>query len=260
MWSRRCASRYGFQRDRDYVVVEDKIVIVDESTGRQMEGRKWQDGLHQAVEAKEMVPITAATGQAARITIQTFFRQYEHLAGMTGTAAAARRELATTYSVHVAVVPTNRPCIRTLGPPRIFKTLDAKRHAVADEIVGLHVRGRAVLVGTPSVDASEALGRLLAERIIPHRDLERELPRAGSGHCRGRRPARHVTIATNMAGRGTDILLHDDVPPAADCTSSPPKCTAAAGSIASWSVAPHGRGILAPPSSSSRWRMNCCDA
>ena len=95
------SSRLGFQRDRDYVVVDDKIVIVDESTGRQMEGRKWQDGLHQAVEAKELVPITAATGQAARVTVQTFFRQYEHLAGMTGTAVPARRELRATYRISV---------------------------------------------------------------------------------------------------------------------------------------------------------------
>ena len=152
-------SRLGFQRDRDYVVVDDKVVIVDESTGRQMEGRKWQDGLHQAVEAKESVPITAATGQAARVTVQTFFREYEHLAGMTGTAVQARRELHATYGIRVTPIPTNRPCIRTVLPTRIFTTLDAKWQAVTEDIVRLCEAGRALLVGTPSVDASEALGR-----------------------------------------------------------------------------------------------------
>ncbi len=153
------SSRLGFQRDRDYVVVDDKIVIVDESTGRQMEGRKWQDGLHQAVEAKELVPITAATGQAARVTVQTFFRQYEHLAGMTGTAVQARRELRATYGISVTPIPTNRPCIRTVAAAADFCHAGAQ---AAGRRRGDHPRcapqGRALLVGTPSVDASEALG------------------------------------------------------------------------------------------------------
>ncbi len=201
-------SRLGFQRDRDYVVVDEKIVIVDESTGRQMEGRKWQDGLHQAVEAKELVPITAATGQAARITIQNFFRRYEHLCGMTGTAVLAHREMRSTYHINVTPIPTNRPCIRTSLPPRIFATLEAKRRFVADELARLYEADRAVLVGTPSVDASEALGRLLEERgiacqILNARFLEREARIVSQAGQPGA-----VTIATNMAGRGTDILLH----------------------------------------------------
>jgi preprotein translocase subunit SecA len=204
-------SRLGFQRDRDYVVVDNKIVIVDESTGRQMEGRKWQDGLHQAVEAKEMVPITAATGQAARITMQSFFRQYHFLAGMTGTAVQGRRELRATYGINVTEIPTNRPCIRQALPPRLFARIDAKRRAVAEEVARLHSEGRAVLVGTPSVEASEALGRLLSQLEIKHEilnaryhELEAEIVAKA-----GRRGA--VTIATNMAGRGTDIILDDTV-------------------------------------------------
>jgi preprotein translocase subunit SecA len=176
-----------------------------------MDGRKWQDGLHQAIEAKEMVPITAATGQAARITIQNFFRQYEHLAGMTGTAVAARRELKATYTVKVAPIPTNRPCIRTTQPTRIFATIEQKRQAIADEVTGLHEAGRAVLVGTPSVDASEALGRLLAQRGIQHEILNARFHEKEAEIVAQAGQPSAVTIATNMAGRGTDIILHDSV-------------------------------------------------
>ena len=204
-------ARYAFERDRDYVVVDDKVSIVDESTGRMMEGRKWQDGLHQAVEAKELIPITAATGQAARVTVQSFFRHFTHLGGMTGTAAQARGELRKTYHLPVSIIPTHRPCIRAERPAKLFATMEAKWNAVVESVDRIHCKGRSVLVGTPSVEASEALGALLKERgivgqILNAKYLEREAEFVGKAGQPG-----NVTIATNMAGRGTDIVLHDDV-------------------------------------------------
>lgn len=204
-------AKHAFEKDRDYVIVDEKVMIVDEGTGRVMDGRKWQDGLHQAIEAKELVPITAATGEAARITVQSFFRNYTNLSGMTGTALPARRELRKTYKLKVTRIPTNRKCIRKGLPFRIFKTQAAKREAIATAIEDMVQRGRALLVGTPSVEASEALAAVLKQhgidaQILNARYHEQEaeiVKRAGS-------PGR-VTIATNMAGRGTDIILDDDV-------------------------------------------------
>ena len=202
--------RLGFARDRDYVVRGGKVAIVDESTGRVMEGRKWQDGLHQAVEARERVPITAATGQAARVTVQSFFSEYEHLAGMTGTARQSAGEFRKAYRLPVTPIPTHRRGRRTARPPRIFRTADQKREAVAQAIAVAREAGRPVLVGTPSVAASDALAALLLARRIPcavlnAREHEKEADIVAAA---GRAGA--VTIATNMAGRGTDIEPDED--------------------------------------------------
>ena len=198
----------GFQRGRDYIITpKDEIGIIDEGTGRTLEGRKWQDGLHQAIEAKERVPITAETGEAARITVQTFFRRYEHLAGMTGTALSAAREFRKTYRLGVTTIPTHRRCIRMELKPRMFATQQAKQEALVPEIERLHQAGRPLLIGTPSVAASEALGEVLRKRGLNcqilnalNDELEAQIVAAAG------QPG-SITIATNMAGRGTDIIL-----------------------------------------------------
>lgn len=204
-------AKHAFEKDRDYVIVDNKVVIVDEGTGRVMDGRKWQDGLHQAIEAKELVPITAATGEAARITVQSFFRQYTNLSGMTGTALPAKGELKKTYKLKVTRIPTNRRCIRRGLPYRIFKTQQAKRAAICETIRQLIKAGRSILVGTPSVEASEALGEALRNAGIDHQILNARYHEQEAAIVERAGEAGRVTIATNMAGRGTDILLKEDV-------------------------------------------------
>ncbi|RUM42422.1 MAG: preprotein translocase subunit SecA, partial [Desulfurobacterium sp.] len=196
-----------FKRDIDYVVKDGKVIIVDEFTGRLMPGRRWSDGLHQAVEAKEGVKIEAENQTLATITLQNYFRLYKKLAGMTGTAETEAAELKEIYGLDVVVIPTNKPVIRVDHPDLIFKTKKAKFNAVVKEIEKNYRVGRPVLVGTGSIEDSEYLSRLLKRKGIPHQVLnakhhEREaeiVAQAGRLHA--------VTIATNMAGRGTDILL-----------------------------------------------------
>ncbi|RLA84177.1 MAG: preprotein translocase subunit SecA, partial [Deltaproteobacteria bacterium] len=196
-----------FKRDRDYVVKDGKVIIVDEFTGRLMPGRRWSDGLHQAIEAKEGVPIERENQTLATITFQNYFRMYKKLAGMTGTADTEAVEFKKIYNLDVVVIPTNRPLIRTNYPDVIFKTEREKFEAVVKEIEQLHGMGRPVLVGTTSIEKSERLSQMLKRRGIPHHVLnakhhEREAEIIAQA---GRFGA--VTISTNMAGRGTDILL-----------------------------------------------------
>lgn len=200
-----------YVRDRQYVVRDGEIVIVDEFTGRLGEGRKWRDGVHQAVEALAGVDVTAATGQAARITVQDYFLRYPHLAGMTGTAADSAREFRRVYRCRVMVLPTNRPLVRKAMPTLVFGTTDAKWAAVVEEIGRMVALGRPVLVGTRSIDKSEHLSKLLADRGIDHRVLNaHKLAEEAEIVAAAGQPGR-VTVSTNMAGRGTDIQLGDGV-------------------------------------------------
>ncbi|MFM8259708.1 MAG: preprotein translocase subunit SecA [Vulcanococcus sp.] len=198
-----------FVRDVDYIVREQQVVIVDQGTGRVMAGRRWSDGQHQAIEAKEGVPIQPETETLAAITYQHYFRLYERLAGMTGTGSTEAQEFATTYNLAVIPVPTHRPSQRHDWDDQVFHSETAKWNAVAAEVETLHHEGRPVLVGTTSVDTSQRLSALLSARGIAHKLLnarpelvERESEIVAQA---GRRGA--VTIATNMAGRGTDIIL-----------------------------------------------------
>jgi preprotein translocase subunit SecA len=200
-----------YHLDRQYVVRDGEIVIVDEFTGRLAEGRKWRDGIHQAVEAKQGVEVTVATGQAARITVQDFFLRYENLAGMTGTAMGSARELRKIYRCHVLAIPTNRPSIRRRLPVMVFGTTDAKWAAVLEEIEQLHNQGRPMLIGTRSIDKSELLSGLLKARGIEHQVLNANHIEAEAEIVAHAGLPGKVTVSTNMAGRGTDIKLGDGV-------------------------------------------------
>ncbi|HEV3021081.1 MAG TPA: preprotein translocase subunit SecA [Pirellulales bacterium] len=201
----------AFTLDRQYVIREGEIVIVDEFTGRLSEGRKWRDGIHQAIEAKEGVEVTVATGQAARITVQDFFLRFERLAGMTGTAVSSARELRKIYDVHVVPIPTNRPAVRQRLPDAVFGTSDAKWVAVVDEIRELHALGRPVLVGTRSIDKSVHLSQLLLDAGIEHQVLNAHQIAAEADIIARSGLRGHVTVSTNMAGRGTDIKLGEGI-------------------------------------------------
>src|SRR5437879_2992837 len=196
-----------YKRDRDYIVQNREVLIVDEFTGRTLPGRRWSDGLHQAVEAKESVPIQQENQTLATITIQNYFRLYEKLAGMTGTAKTQATEFANVYNLEVFEVPTNRPNVRKDEPDSIYKSEDAKWKAVTDDVVARHEAGQPVLVGTISIEKSERLAGYLSRRGVEHHILnakhhEKEAYIVAQA---GRTGA--VTLATNMAGRGVDILL-----------------------------------------------------
>ena len=201
-----------FDRDVEYVVTEDgQVKIVDEQTGRIMEGRRYSDGLHQAIEAKERVKVEAASQTFATITLQNYFRMYHKLAGMTGTAETEAGEFWDIYKLDVVVIPTNRPIARNDMNDRIYKTKREKYNAVIEEVASLVNQGRPVLVGTTSVEISELLSRLLTLRKIPHNVLNAKLHQKEADIVAKAGLSGTVTIATNMAGRGTDIKLSDEV-------------------------------------------------
>jgi len=200
-----------FLRDRDYLVKDGEVIIVDEFTGRTMPGRRWSDGLHQAVEAKEGVKVQQEQKTIATITVQNYFRQYKKLAGMTGTALTEAEEFHKIYGLDVVVIPTHRNMVRIDSPDVIYKTEQSKFEAVIDEIVEMNKVRRPVLVGTVSVEKSERLARMLEKRGVKHNVLNAKQHEREAGIIAEAGQASAVTIATNMAGRGTDIVLGEGV-------------------------------------------------
>ena len=200
------------KRDRDYVVKDGEIVIVDEFTGRLMEGRRYSDGLHQAIEAKEGLEVRRESQTLASITFQNYFRMYNKLSGMTGTAKTEEDEFLKIYKLPVIVIPTNRPIARIDHPDVIYKTKRAKYKAVANDVAEIHAKGQPVLIGTTSITQSEELSHILKERNIPHNVLNAKFHEQEAEIIADAGQKSAVTIATNMAGRGTDIKLGEGVP------------------------------------------------
>lgn len=200
------------KRDRDYVVKDGEIIIVDEFTGRLMQGRRYSDGLHQAIEAKEGLEVQRESQTLASITFQNYFRMYNKLSGMTGTAKTEEDELLKIYKLPVIVIPTNRPIARIDHPDVIYKTKRAKYRAVANDVEAIHKKGQPVLIGTTSITQSEELSRILSQRDIPHNVLNAKFHEQEAEIIADAGQKSAVTIATNMAGRGTDIKLGEGVP------------------------------------------------
>ena len=200
-----------FEKDVQYVVIDNKVMIVDEQTGRIMDGRRYSDGLHQAIEAKENVKIEDATQTFATITLQNYFRMYRKLSGMTGTAVTEAGEFWEIYKLDVVEIPTNRPIARDDRDDLVYKTKREKYNAVIEEVTNLSNAGRPVLIGTTSVEISELLGKMLTIRKIPHNVLNAKLHKKEADIVAEAGQPGQVTIATNMAGRGTDIKLTDEV-------------------------------------------------
>ena len=279
------------QRDVDYVVKDDQIIIVDEFTGRLMIGRRYNEGLHQAIEAKEGVTVAKESKTLASITFQNYFRLYNKLSGMTGTAATEESEFREIYNLDVIEIPTNRPVIRKDYDDYVYTTAKGKYHAVIDQIVECHQKGQPVLVGTVSIEKSELLSQMLLRRGIQHTVLNAKFHEKEAEIVAQAGKLGAVTIATNMAGRGTDIML----PPAtsiprtrkswpcarpmptccrsirkpfapkpsafgkwAACISSVPSGTNPAESITSSAAVPAVRATRAKPASTSRWKMTSC--
>ncbi|WP_102401176.1 preprotein translocase subunit SecA [Haloimpatiens massiliensis] len=205
-------ANYMMKKDKDYMVKDGEVIIVDEFTGRLMEGRRYSDGLHQAIEAKEKVKIQKESKTLATITFQNYFRMYNKLSGMTGTAATEENEFREIYGLDVVVIPTHEPVIRNDRPDKVYKSVKAKYTAIVDEIVETHKKGQPMLVGTVSIEKSEVLSSMLKKKGVPHQVLNAKYHEKEAEIISHAGENGMVTIATNMAGRGTDIKLGEDVP------------------------------------------------